>query len=1568
MRLEGEQTAGRFRALRRRGRGSVRFVGRLATAWIFLAVGALLLAGPVSPQPIAFANTSASVLESFGAANASSGSSSLSVSPTAATGAGDLLVAVIRTRNITALAPVSTVTDSASNSWTRATSKSQGSGDEEIWYAASAHSLSTAQSVTVTVSGTAAASSAIAFTVLDVSGAAASSPLDVAATNAATGTTASTGTTATTAQASEIAISDIAWNTSTITVSNQTAGYTVLPTQVSKVSSDATGEQGAWLLLSTTGVQSYSATLSASAAWAGAIATFKTGSAPPPTITSFSPTTGPVGTPVTITGTNFTGASAVTFFNGVAAAYTVTDSQHISTSVPTGAATGVIKVTAGGVTATSSTNFTVTTPPPPTITSFSPTTGPVGTPVTITGTNFTGASAVTFFNGVAAAYTVTDSQHISTSVPTGAATGVIKVTAGGVTATSSTNFTVTTPPPPTITSFSPTTGPVGTPVTITGTNFTGASAVTFFNGVAAAYTVTDSQHISTSVPTGAATGVIKVTAGGVTATSSTNFTVTTASHPPHIMLIVDENKYYQKPQPGWQAQQGYILNNTQAPYLNQLMGQYASATNWYSLAHPSFKNYQALISGATIGSIPHTAPTLVDQLTGVGIPWASYQEGLNFPGAPSSCDPNPTDQEVFDNVNPYQYEWDHNPYWWFNGITSSSECNSVVPYPGSTNLLSTLDGPNPPDFVQISPNGCNDGHGPESGGQPCQYGETESADLWLQGATNLEGVTPSLTCPTYCLNLPAILSSSWYQSGGIIIITWDEAPLSDTSGGGLPNTTGGQVATIVISSNSHGAFAPAGNDYGILRAIEEQYGVPLLGNAANAANGDLRGAFNNAGNTGSISGTVTDSITSGPISGASVTCTGTPTCSGTTTAANGTYTLPNLTPGTYTVQVSASNYGTQSAPDTVTSGAAPPDNFNLIPNTGSISGTVTDSVTHAALSGASVTCTGTPGCSPTTTATNGTYMLSGLTEGTYQVNVAQTNYASQTIGVTVGPGGTPTQDFALVPNQGSISGTVTDSSTTNPIQNASVTCTGTPACTPTSTISDGTYTLSPLTEGAYQVTVSASGYATSTLPFSVGPGAVVTGANFALTPANGSISGTVTDSVTSQAVVGATVTCTGSPTCTGTTTVSGGAYTLSNLVDGTYTVRVAFSGYAPQSLQDTVASGSAPPLPFSLVPNPGSIMGKVTNSVTGSPISGAGVSCTGCTPTSTAVDGTYTLSNLTEGTYQVTYAASGYTSQSPNVNVGPGGTTTENVQLVPNSGSISGIVSDSVSGNPIFGATVSCTGLPACSGTTTASDGGYLLSPLTEGNYSVMVSATGYKSQTAVVVVGPGGTPTKNFAMVANTASQGVAQSFGSANAGSTGGTTLTATTGTQTVSGDLLVLTIKTRSSSSVTVAGITDNSSPANVWKRATGIANGQADEEIWYVPNAGSVTSVTVTVSGAASMAMTIADVTGASASSPLDQVVASSGTSTTPATGITPITTQFNEIVIGDIGWNNTATLSGLTFTPQTTINLLPTQSSSVTSLKTSEQIAWQVVSTTHTQSLSGTLSGSFAWTGAIATFH
>ena len=175
----------------------------------------------------------------------------------------------------------------------------------------------------------------------------------------------------------------------------------------------------------------------------------------------------------------------------------------------------------------------------PTISSFSPTSGPVGTSVTIHGNNFSGPDVTSVsFNGTSATFTIDNAQRITATVPAGATTGPIAVTSLDGTATSSTNFTVTGAGAPTITSFNPTSGPVGTSVRINGTNFTGATAVSFDNVNAPGFTVNGAgTRITVAVPTGATTGPIRVTTPSGTATSSTNFTVTVVVvHPRAITL------------------------------------------------------------------------------------------------------------------------------------------------------------------------------------------------------------------------------------------------------------------------------------------------------------------------------------------------------------------------------------------------------------------------------------------------------------------------------------------------------------------------------------------------------------------------------------------------------------------------------------------------------------------------------------------------------------------------------------------------------------------------------------------------------------------------------------------------------------------------------------------------------------------------------------------------------------------------------------------------------------------------------------------------------------------------
>jgi hypothetical protein len=79
---------------------------------------------------------------------------------------------------------------------------------------------------------------------------------------------------------------------------------------------------------------------------------------------------------------------------------------------------------------------------------------------------------------------------------------------------------------PTVSSFSPTSGPVGTNVTITGTNFNAGTGVKFFNNKIATVTVLTSNTLIAKVPVGAVTGPIRVFNAAGSSTAPGNFTVT----------------------------------------------------------------------------------------------------------------------------------------------------------------------------------------------------------------------------------------------------------------------------------------------------------------------------------------------------------------------------------------------------------------------------------------------------------------------------------------------------------------------------------------------------------------------------------------------------------------------------------------------------------------------------------------------------------------------------------------------------------------------------------------------------------------------------------------------------------------------------------------------------------------------------------------------------------------------------------------------------------------------------------------------------------------------------------
>lgn len=207
----------------------------------------------------------------------------------------------------------------------------------------------------------------------------------------------------------------------------------------------------------------------------------------------------------------------------------------------------------------------------PAISGFTPTQGPTTTVVTITGTNFnrdingnlwsgTAPYTVQFGASGGAKPTVISSTQIRVAAPNNATTGPIRLRAFGagqlVISQSSSNFTLTQVTRPAITTFTPASGPVGTQITIDGTNFNRDSLGNIWSGaipyrvefhnlgtvIEAIPTFVSNTRIRVTVPAGTSAGQspLRLRQNGVSFNSSnTNFTTTA----PSTLRLVNNTQY-----------------------------------------------------------------------------------------------------------------------------------------------------------------------------------------------------------------------------------------------------------------------------------------------------------------------------------------------------------------------------------------------------------------------------------------------------------------------------------------------------------------------------------------------------------------------------------------------------------------------------------------------------------------------------------------------------------------------------------------------------------------------------------------------------------------------------------------------------------------------------------------------------------------------------------------------------------------------------------------------------------------------------------------------------------------
>lgn len=493
---------------------------------------------------------------------------------------------------------------------------------------------------------------------------------------------------------------------------------------------------------------------------------------------------------------------------------------------------------------------------------------------------------------------------------------------------------------------------------------------------------------------------------------------------------------------------------------------------------------------------------------------------------------------------------------------------------------------------------------------------------------------------------------------------------------------------------------------------------------------------------GTVAGTVRDE-TLQPIAGATVTLGGATT----TTGADGAYTFNNVPVGAQTITASATNFRAASATATVVANQTTTQDFTLTRLTGSIRGRITNAVTGQPIANADIDLLPFPLTFATSDA-GGNYTMTDVPTGPQVILATAQGYYAKLAVVTVTADQTVTQDFALTPQVGTVTGIVFDNFS-QPVIGATLAVAGTNIAAVTD--ADGRYTLSNVPVGTQTLNVSATGLRSAQATVNVVANETIYKDIYLQTP-TGTVRGTVRNAANNQPIAGAAI-LVGIPfgaVYYSAFTDANGNYVLNDIPAGRLTIYAGADGFIAAQATTTVVANQTTTQDFALTPDTGAttgiITGVVRNAANNQPVSGVVITVAGTNlSTTSGGDGSYTLSNVPAGAQTINASRSGFRTATVQVTVAAGQTVTQDIALTPGVGTVTGVVRNAATGQPLSGATVTVAGTNISA--TSGADGSFTLSNVPAGAQTLNASANGFIATQVQVTVTDGQTVTQNISL-----------------------------------------------------------------------------------------------------------------------------------------------------------------------------------------------------------------------------